>query len=114
MTKSATKKKPLLGEFGWLNKVYAVLDVPGAKKLWDKLDDADGPETDEILERLRKIGAMLNSYSYGTDAGFGTIEAGSFDEAKQWLHGEIDKHLKDGAWGWVEDHDGYRYEIGSR
>lgn len=60
MTKSTTttKKKPL-GEFGWLNKVFIVLDVPGAKKLWHNLDGADGPETDEILGKLRRLGALM-------------------------------------------------------
>ena len=58
-TKSGKKSKKPLGEFGWLNKVFTVLDVPGAKKLWHNLDGADGPETDEIIGKLRRLGALV-------------------------------------------------------
>lgn len=58
-SKPHSKSKKPLGEFGWLNKVFTVLDVPGAKKLWHNLDGADGPETDEILGKLRRLGALV-------------------------------------------------------
>ena len=51
------------------------------------------------------------SYKFATDSEHGTIMARDFTEAKM----ELDKMLQDcdGGFGWVEDHDGERYAVGT-
>lgn len=54
-------------------------------------------------------------YRFATDAETGTIDAASYDEACRILDAMLtDEAIAEGAWGWVEDADGYRYQIGVR
>lgn len=55
-----------------------------------------------------------NQYKFATDSESGNIEAVNFRSACEKLEAMIPQSSRnDGAWGWVEDTDGYRYEIGS-
>lgn len=55
----------------------------------------------------------MNSYKFAADSEVGTIEAASFAAACEKLDAMISASaVADGAWGWVEDADGERYEIG--
>ena len=55
----------------------------------------------------------MNSYKFATDSEIGTIEAESFESACKKLDAMItEAAVADGAWGWVEDSDGERHEIG--
>jgi len=52
-------------------------------------------------------------FKFATDSETGTISAGNFVAAC----GQLDQMLTDeaveaGAWGWVEDVDGFRYRVG--
>lgn len=67
-----------------------------------------GPESEHSIVPIYRD--ALRAYCYGTDADLGTITALSFDEAKDTL---MEMVAEDG-WGWVEDVDGARFEIGSR
>lgn len=50
------------------------------------------------------------NYKFATDSEVGTIEAATFEKACEKLEEMVGD--ADGAWGWVEDTDGGRYEIG--
>lgn len=53
------------------------------------------------------------NYTYATDAETGTIQAANWDEAKRKLMAMMTPAmLADGAWGWVEDTDGERFQHG--
>jgi hypothetical protein len=72
----------------------------------------------EILEDgLELSGFVLDSISYfkfATDSERGLIAAGSFRTAKIYLEMELTPEaMRNGAWGWIEDTDGTRYEIRS-
>ena len=52
-------------------------------------------------------------YKFATDSEQGVMVARDFTEAKKMLADRLtDEVLADGAFGWVEDLDGYRHEIG--
>lgn len=52
-------------------------------------------------------------YDYATDGGSGTITARDFGEAKAKFDAMFTPELlADGANGWIEDFDGYRYSVG--
>ena len=52
-------------------------------------------------------------YPYGTDSELGTIEAESFAAACAQLDAMLtEEALEEGAWGWVKDVDGRRYQVG--
>jgi hypothetical protein len=52
-------------------------------------------------------------YAFATDGESGTIEAADFSDAKRQLDEMFSEDtIADGAWGWVQDVDGYRYTIG--
>ena len=52
-------------------------------------------------------------YKFATDSEQGVLVARDFTEAKMMLADRLtDEVLADGAFGWVEDQDGYRHTIG--
>ena len=52
-------------------------------------------------------------FKFRTDGESGTITAPDFDNAVKQLNDMFTQQmLEDGAFGWVEDHDGYRHNIG--
>jgi hypothetical protein len=52
-------------------------------------------------------------FKFCTDAKSGHITAPDFDHAVKQLNDMFtEQMLEDGAWGWVEDEDGYRHNIG--
>jgi len=54
-----------------------------------------------------------SGYPFATDSESGTISAIDFADACQQLDAMVPaKAIEDGAFGWVEDTDGERYEIG--
>lgn len=54
----------------------------------------------------------IKSYKFATDADSGTIQAESFEAAVEILDAMLtDDLLEDGAFGWVENLDGSRYEV---
>lgn len=56
---------------------------------------------------------IMNTYSYATDSGSGTVDADSLEEAYDDLREEIsDAMIEDGAKLWVEDADGVRLTMG--
>jgi hypothetical protein len=55
----------------------------------------------------------MKEYSYATDSESGTIQAADFAEACQQLRDMLPPTaVADGAWGWVEDTDGWRWRYG--
>ena len=55
----------------------------------------------------------VKAYAFHTDSEHGYIHARNWDEAKQMLRDMIPyEALRDGAWGWVQDINGSRHEIG--
>ena len=55
----------------------------------------------------------MTAYKYATDSETGTIEAADFGIACRKLDAMLTTDdILNGAWGWVEDVDGYRYEVG--
>lgn len=55
----------------------------------------------------------MTSYKFATDSEVGEIDAKDFEAAKASLDMFVPQEaIDDGAWGWVEDTDGDRYEIG--
>jgi hypothetical protein len=54
----------------------------------------------------------MKSFKFSTDSESGTIQAPDFDHAVKQLNDMFTQQmLEDGAWGWVEDEDGYRHNI---
>jgi len=52
-------------------------------------------------------------FKFRTDRKFGYIQAPNFDHAVKQLNDMFtEAMLEDGAFGWVEDHDGHRHNIG--
>ena len=52
-------------------------------------------------------------YKFATDSASGVMVARDFTEAKQMLADRLtDEVIADGAFGWVEDQDGYRHTMG--
>ena len=60
-----------------------------------------------------EVADSVFAYKFATDSASGVMVARDFTEAKMML-AEIltDDVVADGAFGWVEDLDGYRHEIG--
>ena len=57
----------------------------------------------------------MASYTFATDSDSGSLEAVNFADACRQLDEMLTPAmLADGAYGWVEDTDGERYEIGNR
>ena len=55
----------------------------------------------------------MKSFKFCTDGESGTIAAPDFENAVKQLNDMLtESMLEDGAFGWVEDHDGYRHNIG--
>lgn len=53
-------------------------------------------------------------YKFATDSESGTITAIDFTDARRQLDEMVPASaIADGAWGWVEDQDGHRYEVGN-
>lgn len=53
------------------------------------------------------------SYRFATDSKHGKLAAVDFDDACRQLDEMVpESTIAGGAWGWVEDHDGCRYEVG--
>lgn len=56
---------------------------------------------------------MNREYKFATDSESGTIEAAGWNDACQKLHAMLpDSAIDNGGFGWVEDQDGERYELG--
>jgi hypothetical protein len=56
-----------------------------------------------------------HTFRFATDAESGTMFADDFSDAKWKLREMLPANIiADGGFGWVADHDGYRYEIGER
>lgn len=77
---------------------------------------------DAILDRVAKqcaslravVGPLagLSRFSFATDAESGFIDAPNFASACDKLREDLTQEaLNDGAWGWVEDFDGYRFKV---
>lgn len=61
------------------------------------------------------VAAETTSYRYATDSETGTIEASDFAAACRQLDAMLTTDaILNGGWGWVEDVDGDRYEVGIR
>lgn len=68
---------------------------------------------DECEKQMRDQWRQI-AFRYATDSESGELLAMSFDDAKSRLTEMVDEDcVADGAWGWVENLDGSRYEIGS-
>lgn len=60
-----------------------------------------------------EVADKVFEYKFATDSEQGVMVARDFTEAKMMLADMLtDEVLADGAFGWVEDLDGYRHEIG--
>lgn len=89
--------------------------------LWNYAD-SDSSRADMLFEILEDgvelSGFMPDSISYfkfRTDFQHGLIAAGSFRTAKVYLESMVTcEAIANGGWGWVEDEDGTRYEIGGK
>lgn len=59
------------------------------------------------------VAEVVFEYKFATDSEQGTMIARDFTEAKMMLADRLtDDVVADGAFGWVEDLDGYRHTIG--
>lgn len=68
---------------------------------------------EQAKKETRDKCADLHDYSFRTDAELGVITAVDFDDACEQLREMLPAAaLADGAWGWVEDLDGERFEVG--
>lgn len=88
--------------------------------LWNYAD-SDSAYADMLFEILED-GAELSGFvpdcvsyfRFATDSQHGVIAAGSFRTAKVYLEWMLtDDARRNGAWGWVDNGDGTRYEIWS-
>ena len=60
-----------------------------------------------------EVAEVVFEYKFATDSASGVMVARDFTEAKMMLADRLtDEVLADGAFGWVEDQDGYRHTIG--
>lgn len=78
---------------------------------WDYFS-ADGEylgADDDGVEPLFTV-AEAKDYPFATDSEHGTIKAADWESAKKWLYAQI-CDAPEGAWGWIENLDGDRYEI---
>ena len=63
--------------------------------------------------RIRKLAGTSSEYRFATDSESGTLQAGSFADAKRQLRAMLPPAaVADGGFGWVADHNGDRFEIG--
>ena len=59
------------------------------------------------------LAEVVFEYKFATDSEQGSMVARDFTEAKMMLADRLtDEAIADGAFGWVEDLDGYRHEMG--
>ena len=80
--------------------------------LSDDQNDAIVWIKDDCEKQMRDRWCQI-AFRYATDSESGELFAMSFDDAKSRLTEMVDEDcVADGAWGWVEDVDGTRYEIG--
>jgi hypothetical protein len=57
----------------------------------------------------------MMSFKFATDSEVGTFDAVSFDAACERLQAMVPPAaIQAGAWGWVEDVDGSRFEVGAK
>lgn len=78
---------------------------------WDYFD-GDGEylgADDDGVEPLFEV-AESEQYNFATDSESGKVRAANWEAAKKWLYSQI-FDAPEGAWGWIEDHDGSRYEV---
>jgi hypothetical protein len=69
---------------------------------------------EEAIEGDNTVPESVDAFSYCTDSEHGEIVASSFDDACRKLLLMVPASaVEDGGWGWVEDKDGDRFEIGS-
>ena len=60
-----------------------------------------------------EVAEVVFEHKFATDSASGVMVARDFTEAKMMLADRLtDEVLADGGFGWVEDLDGYRHEIG--
>lgn len=60
-----------------------------------------------------EVAEVVFEYKFATDSAQGVMVARDFMEAKMMLADRLtDEVVADGAFGWVEDQDGYRHTIG--
>lgn len=60
-----------------------------------------------------EVAKKVFKYRFATDSSSGVLIARDFTEAKMMLADKLtDEALADGAFGWVDDLDGYRHTIG--
>jgi hypothetical protein len=70
-------------------------------------DDAGDPEDIVVYD------SEWPRFKFCTDGESGHIVASDFDNAVKQLNDMFtEQMLEDGAWGWVEDQDGYHHNIG--
>jgi hypothetical protein len=78
--------------------------------------DHNADENREIAELAWKIycgDVVMKEFKFRTDSESGHITAPDFDHAVKQLNDMFtEAMLEDGAFGWVEDEDGYRHNIG--
>lgn len=95
---------------------------PGAVYVGGSVQQAEiasGLSADEWQELLSENIADLelgtHDYCFGTDSGLGTITAYSWKDACDQLRKMLpDAAIENGGFGWVENDNGERYEIGSK
>lgn len=56
----------------------------------------------------------MHEFKFETHHARGVILADNWQEARDVLHKLLDGTMCDGGWGWVENVDGERYELGDR
>jgi len=67
----------------------------------------------DVFKEAKRL-VWIREFPFATDSESGELTATSFGDAKKQLQKMVsDECIADGAWGWVEDANGDRYEIGS-
>jgi hypothetical protein len=88
-------------------------------RLWNYADYSDCSDMlFEILEDGLEISGFIpdsiSYFKFATDSEHGFIAAGSFRTAKVYLESMLPNDARrHGAWGWVDNGEGTRYEIWS-
>lgn len=101
-----------------MRSVFAIkFHADGTATLWNVYTqqwERTGSPGDQLLASLpvgdrEQVLSHCGSYRFATDAETGAIMAQSFEAACEQLKAMVTD--SDGGWGWVQDHDGYRYEV---
>jgi len=67
----------------------------------------------DVFKEAKRLG-WICEFPFATDSESGELTATSFEDAKKQLQEMVTPAcVADGAWGWVENVDGDRYEIGN-